>query len=86
VRTYITDLFLVGEKSAIKGTKGVEVIEAGDELASTLNSEDRKDKTKEKEKVLEHLADAEKVIIFCLVSKDCLMSHARRLQKCQAKT
>jgi hypothetical protein len=43
----------------------VEVVEAGDEGAFILNSEDRKDKTKEKEKVLEHLADAEKVIIFC---------------------
>jgi hypothetical protein len=30
-------------------------------LASILNAEDKKDKTKEKEKVLEHLADAEKV-------------------------
>jgi hypothetical protein len=61
VRTYITDLVLVGEKSASKITKGVEVIEAGDEVTSTLSSEDKKDKTKEKEKVLEHLADAEKV-------------------------
>ncbi len=67
MRTYITDLFLVGEKSAKKDTKVVEGVEAGDELASIVNSDERKDKTKEKEKVLEHLADAEKVTIFCFV-------------------
>jgi hypothetical protein len=36
-------------------------------VASILSSEERKDKTKEKEKVLEHLADAEKVSIFCFL-------------------
>ncbi len=68
MRTYTTDLFVVGEKSANKSTKGIEVIEAGEEGTSILNSEDKKDKTKEKEKVLEHLADAEKVkhVLFCL--------------------
>ncbi len=93
----ITDLLLVGEKSASKGTKGVEVIEAGDEGTSTLNSEDKKDKSKEKEKVLEHLADAEKVSIFLFCLKrlshescrDTICSRlqiAKRLPKCLAKT